>query len=325
MKNNKIKILVIRFSSIGDIVLTSPVLRCIKTQLSEVELHYLTKRSFASVLSANPHIDKLHFFEKSLSDCIKELKSENFNYVIDLHHNLRTLVIKSTLGVKSSSFDKLNLQKWLLVNFKKNVLPPVHIVDRYLQTVEFLGVKNDNLGLEFFLQKEYNLINMLPESHQKYIAVVIGAQHGTKRLPEEKLTKLCQKLDYPLILLGGPEDAERGERIAQAAGTHVFNACGKFKLDESAFLVKMSVKVITHDTGLMHIAAAFNKPIYSIWGNTIPEFGMYPYKADVSKLFQVNGLSCRPCSKIGHETCPKGHFDCMNKINLDEIVRSING
>ncbi len=325
LKNKKIKILVIRFSSIGDIVLTSPVLRCIKTQLNEVELHYLTKKSFESVLSANPHIDKLHFFEKSLSDCIKELKSENFDYLIDLHHNLRTLLIKSKLGVRSSSFDKLNWQKWLLVNFKKNVLPPVHIVDRYLQTVEFLGVKNDNLGLEYFLQKEYTLVNMLPESHQNYIAVVIGAQHGTKRLPEEKLIELCTKLDQPLVLLGGPEDAERGQRIAQAAGNHVFNACGKFKLDESAFLVKMSDKVITHDTGLMHIAAAFNRPIFSIWGNTVPEFGMYPYKTDFSSVFQVGNLSCRPCSKIGHETCPKGHFDCMKKINLNEIVTSING
>ena len=325
MKNKKIKILVIRFSSIGDIVLTSPVLRCIKTQLNEVELHYLTKKSFESVLSANPHIDKLHFFEKSLSDCIKEITSENFAYLIDLHHNLRTLLIKSKLGVRSSSFDKLNWQKWLLVNFKKNVLPPVHIVYRYLQTVEFLGVKNDNLGLEYFLQKEYTLVNMLPESHQNYIAVVIGAQHGTKRLPEEKLIELCTKLNQPLVLLGGPEDAERGQRIAQAAGNHVFNACGKFKLDESAFLVKMSDKVITHDTGLMHISAAFNRPIFSIWGNTVPEFGMYPYKTDFSSVFQVGNLSCRPCSKIGHETCPKGHFDCMKKINLNEIVTSING
>ncbi|WP_276359874.1 glycosyltransferase family 9 protein [Daejeonella sp. H1SJ63] len=325
MKNDKLKILVIRFSSIGDIVLTSPVVRCLKTQLEGIELHYLTKKAFEPVLAANPYIDKLHIFDKSLSDCINELKPENFDYVIDLHHNLRTLVIKTKLGIRSSSFDKLNWQKWLLVNLKKNVLPPVHIVDRYLKTVEFLGVKNDNQGLDYFLQKEYELKDMLPASHQRYIAMVIGAQHGTKRLPEEKLTELCSKISFPVVLLGGPEDAERGERIANAAGSQVFNACGKFKLDQSAFLVKMSEKVISHDTGLMHIAAAFNKPVYSIWGNTVPEFGMYPYKTDESYIFQVNGLNCRPCSKIGHETCPKGHFNCMNKINLDDIITKING
>lgn len=325
LKKEKLKILIIRFSSIGDIVLTSPVIRCLKTQLENIELHYLTKKAFEPVLAANPYIDKLHFLDQSLSECIRKLKSEDFDFVIDLHHNLRTLQIKTKLGIRSSSFNKLNWQKWLLVNFKKDILPPVHIVDRYLKTVEFLGVKNDNQGLDYFLQKEYELKDMLPASHQQYISVVIGAQHATKRLPEEKLYELCSKIKFPVVLLGGPEDGERGERIAMACGSHVFNACGKFKLDQSAFLVKMSEKVISHDTGLMHIAAAFNKPVYSIWGNTMPEFGMYPYKTDKSYIFQVDGLSCRPCSKIGYEACPKGHFNCMNHINLEEIITKING
>lgn len=325
MEKRKLKILIIRFSSIGDIVLTSPVIRCLKKQVENTELHYLTKKAFEPVLSANPYIDKLHFLDQSLSESIRKLKAENFDFVIDLHHNLRTLQIKARLGIKSYSFDKLNMQKWLLVNLKKNTLPPVHIVDRYLKTVEFLGVKNDNQGLDYFLQKEYNIRDMLPASHQQYVSVVIGAQHSTKRLPDERLLELCSKIKSPVVLLGGPEDAERGERIAAASGTHVFNACGKFKLDESAFLVKMSEKVISHDTGLMHIAAAFNKPVYSIWGNTVPEFGMYPYKTDISYIFQVNGLGCRPCSKIGYKTCPKGHFNCMNQINLEEIITKVNG
>ncbi|SDM10955.1 heptosyltransferase-2 [Daejeonella rubra] len=325
MKNKNLKILIIRFSSIGDIVLTSPVVRCLKEQIEGLELHYLSKRSFEPVLAGNPHIDKLHFFENSLSECISDLKKEKFDHVIDLHHNLRTLLIKTSLGVNSRSFDKLNWQKWLLVNFKKNLLPPVHIVDRYLQTVEFLGVKNDGKGLDYFLKNEYDLKSMLPQSHLNYISVVIGAQHGTKRLPVERLIELCSKIVHPLVLLGGPEDAERGEKISQAAGKHVFNACGKFKLDQSAFLIKMSDKVISHDTGLMHIAAAFNKPILSVWGNTVPEFGMYPYKADRSYIYEVKGLNCRPCSKIGHDTCPKGHFKCMNTINLNEVIDQVNG
>lgn len=325
MKNKNLKILVIRFSSIGDIVLTSPVVRCLKEQIKGLELHYLTKKSFEAVLAGNPHIDKLHFFENSLSECIVELKKEKFDHVIDLHHNLRTLLIKNSLGVNSRSFDKLNWQKWLLVNFKKNILPTEHIVDRYLKTTEFLGVKNDGKGLDYFLTNEYDLKNMLPESHFNFISVVIGAQHDTKRLPVDRLIALCSKIDHPVVLLGGLEDAERGEKIALKAGEHVFNACGKFKLDQSAYLIKMSEKVISHDTGLMHIAAAFNKQILSIWGNTVPEFGMYPYKVDHSYIFEIKGLSCRPCSKIGHETCPKGHFNCMNHINLNLIIDQANG
>ena len=325
LKNKKLKILIIRFSSIGDIVLTSPVLRCLKEQIEGLELHYLTKKTFEPVLSANPHLDKLHFLGNSLSDCISILKKENFDHIIDLHHNLRTLIIKTSLGVNSSSFDKLNWQKWVFVNFKKNILPELHIVDRYLQTVAFLGVKNDGKGLDYYLNGTYQLEELLPSSHLKYTSVVIGAQHGTKRLPVERLTELCNKITQPVVLLGGPEDTERGELIAKSAGKHVYNACGKFKLDQSAFLIKMSEKVISHDTGLMHIAAAFNKTILSVWGNTVPEFGMYPYQVDQSYLFQVPHLACRPCSKIGHDTCPKGHFKCMNNLNLTELIEKANG
>ncbi|MDB5013937.1 MAG: glycosyl transferase family protein [Daejeonella sp.] len=319
MKNAGLKILIIRFSSIGDIVLTTPVIRCIKTQLNDVEVHYLTKKNFKTVLEHNPNIDKLHLLEKNLSETVNVLKAEKFDYVIDLHHNLRTLIIKTKLGVKSSSFDKLNWQKWLLVNLKVNKMPNVHIVDRYLETVKFLGVSNDKKGLDYFLADDYSLSDLLPVSHQKFIGLVIGAQHATKRLPTNKLIELCEDLNKPIVLLGGKEDFDRGEQIAKS-NNHVFNGCGKFSLDQSAFLVKMATSIISHDTGLMHIAAAFNKPIISIWGNTAPEFGMFPYQVDKSTIVEVNGLPCRPCSKIGYQKCPRGHFKCMNDINVRDII-----
>lgn len=321
MKKAGLKILIIRFSSIGDIVLTTPVIRCIKEQLPGAELHYLTKKKFGPVLAANPYIDKLHFLKSSLRETIAEMRLEKFDHIIDLHHNLRTLIIKTALGIPAHSFNKLNWQKWLLVVFKKDFLPPVHIVDRYLKTAEPLGVTNDHKGLDYFLIKDYNLANLLPASHQQYIAIVIGAQHATKRLPTERLSELCRMSSRPIVLLGGPEDALRAEEIAASSGPHVFNGCGKFKLDESAYLVKMAVKVVTHDTGLMHIAAAFNKPLVSVWGNTVPEFGMYPYRVEESHIFEVRGLSCRPCSKIGYDKCPKGHFKCMKEIDLIELSK----
>lgn len=319
MKKDKIKVLIIRFSSIGDIVLTTPVIRCVKKQVSGIEVHYLTKKAFEPVLAANPYIDKIHFLKDSLFETLADLKLENFDHIIDLHHNIRTLFIKKRLGKPASSFNKLNWQKWVLVRFKLNLLPKEHIVDRYLKTVEFLGVKNDNAGLDYFLINNHDLPLLLPPSHQQFIALVIGAQHATKRLPVQRLVELSRLIQKPVVLLGGPEDVERGEMIAAGAGKHVFNGCGKFKLDQSAFLVKMSGCVITHDTGLMHIAAAFKKPIHSIWGNTVPEFGMYPYMAEESYIYEVKGLSCRPCSKIGYQKCPLGHFNCMNKIDLATI------
>lgn len=322
MKNNRLKILIIRFSSIGDIVLTTPVIRCIKTQLNNVQVHYLTKKSFETVLEHNPNIDKIHLLEHSLSQTINELKAEKFDFVIDLHHNLRTLIIKTRLGVKSSSFNKLNWQKWLLVNLKVHKMPAIHIVDRYLETVKFLEVINDGLGLDYFLSNDYSLLNLLPASHQSFVGLVIGAQHATKRLPTTKLIELCKKLNQPIVLLGGKDDIERGEEI-ETNNSHVFNGCGRFSLDQSAYLVKMASSIITHDTGLMHIAAAFNKPIISVWGNTVPEFGMYPYQVEKSNIVEVKELPCRPCSKIGYQRCPKGHFKCMNEINLRDIAKFV--
>lgn len=324
MKKQNLKILIIRFSSIGDIVLTTPVIRCIKQQLPGVEVHFLTKKAFKTVLDHNPYIDELHLLNDSLSDTITQLKSKNFDYIIDLHHNLRTLIIKKKLGIKAFSFDKLNWKKWLLVNLHINALPPIHIVDRYLKAAEVLGVINDEKGLDYFLAQEYNLTELLPSTHQQYIGLVIGAQHVTKRLPVHKLIELCKQVNKPLVLLGGKEDIKRGDEVALLAGNQVYNGCGKFTLDQSAFLVKMATDIISHDTGLMHIAAAFNKPIISVWGNTVPEFGMNPYKVTKSLMLEVKDLPCRPCSKIGYQKCPRGHFKCMNDINFIAIPNFIN-
>jgi ADP-heptose:LPS heptosyltransferase len=312
------KILIIRFSSIGDIVLTTPVIRCLKTQLPDVEIHYLTKRSFKGILEQNPNITKIHTIEKNVSEIISDLKNENFDLVVDLHNNIRSIQVKRALGKRSSSFKKLNFRKWLLVNFKINTMPSKHIVDRYLQTVKQLGVTNDNKGLDYFIapSDEVNIAS-LPLSHQNgYIGFVIGAKHYTKQLPTEKIISICKKINQPIILLGGKEDIERAIKIEKEVGSIIFNACGKFNLSQSASLVKQSTKIISHDTGLMHIAAAFKKEIISVWGNTVPEFGFTPYLPDErSRIVEVKDLPCRPCSKIGYSECPEDHFKCMREID----------
>jgi heptosyltransferase-2 len=248
-----------------------------------------------------------------------KLKEEKFNYIIDLHHNLRTLKIKRALKkVKAYSFNKLNLKKWFFTALKINLLPPVHIVDRYMDTVAALGVVNDGKGLDYFIpQTDIVPDKDIPASHSLgYIAIVIGAAHNTKKLPLRKLKELCAQIQHPVILLGGPEDRKAGDEIASADPIKVYNSCGKFSINESADLVRRSKVVITHDTGLMHIASAFKKPIISIWGNTVPSFGMTAYFGNSMApdiKFEVKDLWCRPCSKIGYKNCPLGHFKCMEK------------
>lgn len=315
------KILVIRFSSIGDIVLTSPVVRCLQKQTG-AEIHFITKKSFAGILQSNPYITRVFAIEHSVHEVADALKAEQYDFVVDLHHNVRSLQVKRLLKVPSAAFPKLNIQKWLLVNLKINRMPAVHIVDRYFETVKKLRVKNDGAGLDYFIPEADEVsLQELPESHRAgYVAFVTGAKFATKQLPPEKMITIIRKLNRPVVLLGGKEDMETGAAIAQACGEPVFNACGKFNLNQSASLLRQSQLVITHDTGLMHIAAALKKKIYSVWGNTVPAFGMYPYKpGEGSKIIEVKNLACRPCSKIGHSRCPKGHFRCMNDINPDSF------
>ncbi|QNF32085.1 glycosyltransferase family 9 protein [Adhaeribacter swui] len=321
------KILVLRFSSIGDIVLTTPVVRALKQQLPAAQIHYATKYNFRSIVESNPYIDRVHYLRDNLNDFIKELQAEQFDYIVDLHRNLRTSVIKFKLGVPNKSFHKLNLKKWLLVRFKVNKLPDVHIVDRYLAAAADLGVVNDGQGLDYFIPVQDEVaLSSLPATHQNgYYAFAIGAQHYTKRLPTERIIELCAKINAPIILLGGKEDqpvaAEitnyfQNQPISNEQQTTIYNACGQYNLNQSASLVKQAIAVFSHDTGLMHIAAAFKKKIYSIWGNTVPEFGMYPYKTEF-EVWERPNLYCRPCSKIGYRKCPQGHFKCMREINFD--------
>jgi heptosyltransferase-2 len=257
---------------------------------------------------------------------IEELKKENFDYIIDLHHNLRTLRIKQVLKkIKSFSFNKLNIQKWVFVNFKINIMPDKHIVDRYMETVKSLGVVNDGLGLDYFIHDK-DVVDQkdIPISHlHGYIGIVIGAAHNTKKLPVHKLKELCSNINHPIILLGGKEDYSNATQISSVDPIKIYNACGKYNLNESADLVRRAKLIISHDTGLMHIAAAFKKDIISVWGNTVPSFGMYPYKTNY-EIFGVNKLWCRPCSKIGYNKCPLGHFKCMKKISIDGIVNHVN-
>lgn len=309
------KILIIRFSSIGDLVLTTPVIRCLKQQLPEAEVHFCTKAAYRICLTNNPYIDKILVLENDLTLLINDLKEEKYDYIIDLHHNLRTHIIKWKLGVKSYSFDKLNLKKWLFVRFKINWLPDVHILQRYLATVKKLGVVDDHLGLDFPIPStEQVSTEEFPLAFRMgYVAFVIGAAHGTKRMPAALIIAFAKVINQPVILLGSKEDHALGTAVYKVLydlDIPVQNLCGKYNLLQSSSLLKPANFVVTNDTGLMHIAAALKKKVFVAWGNTVPAFGMSPYKTDYIAI-ENNTLPCRPCSKIGFETCPKGHFKCM--------------
>jgi ADP-heptose:LPS heptosyltransferase len=324
------KVLFIRFSSIGDIVLTTPVVRCVKQQLG-AEVHYLTKAKYASALSGNPYIDRIITINQDVNDVVSQLRKERYDWIADLHHNLRTFRLKMRLRRQGASFPKLNFEKWLMTNFKIDRLPDVHVVDRYFETVAPLGVRNDGSGLDYFITSEAK-VNISHISNGKihpgsFVSFAIGAGLPTKNLEDAQWLTLARGMSVPVVLLGGSEDKARGEWLA-ANSNHCLNLAGSLTLPQSADVIQQSQLLVSPDTGLMHIAAALKKPVISIWGNTIPEFGMSPYYPAGSGIknqkFQIMNLPCRPCSKIGYAKCPKGHFRCMKDQRLNLIIATIN-
>jgi lipopolysaccharide heptosyltransferase II len=323
------KILIIRFSSIGDIVLTTPIIRCVKKQFPNAEIHYLCKPEYKNLLETNPYIDKIHLFDKENFHFWKELQTENFDYIIDLQNNHRSRKLCRNLKIPHTHFPKLNVKKWLLVNFKINNLPNIHVVDRYFMATKRLPapIKNDNQGLDFFIDdkdyekaKTYNIPKI-------FVTIAMGSQHKTKQLPLPMLVEICKKINHHIVLLGGKEDVESANELCLQVKKNVTNLCGKLTLRESAACIDLSNKLLTGDTGLMHIAAALNKPIVSVWGNTVPAFGMYPYMpqhTDNYRTIENTNLKCRPCSKLGFEKCPKNHFKCMNEVDIEQIVSLLN-
>ena len=326
------KLLIIRFSSIGDIVLITPLLRAIKEQMrGPVEIHLLTKRSFATVLEANPHIHTIHTIDKALSEVIPALREERFDRIIDLHNNLRSAQVKRALRIASTSLHKYNIQKWLWVNLGINSMPDRHIVERYFDTLTPLHIENDNIGLEYYIpsgkdisETELPLIMKTP-----FIAFAIGAAHEGKKMSQQHLIEICKSIQRPLVLIGGPEDRALGESIVRECGERSYNACGLWTLHQSADALRRAALVIAGDTGMMHIASAFKKKIISLWGCTKPGLGMYPYLPDPASIIlePLAGGSFKPlshpCSKLGNRCRHGMNNRCIDHITKEQVVGAI--
>ena len=322
-----LKLLFVRFSSIGDIVLTSAAIRCAKQQLKDVEIHFLTKKSMMAVMEANPYIDQFHYLDQDFKGLVQELKKQKFDFVVDLHKNLRTFRIKLALKVPILSFNKANIEKILLTKLGINRMPNRHIVVRNVDALAPLGVSYDGMGLDHFVPDSTQMPVLPTDFADRYIAFVIGATYVTKKLPVDKIIDLLSRIEGKVVLVGGKQEQAEGQEIAKHFPGKVLDTCGMYSLHESTLLVKNAQLVIAHDTGLMHISCAFQKNLIMLWGATAPSlqyFHFYPDKA-TNQVYdaQVPGLSCQPCSHFGLKKCPKGHFNCMNQQDIPAIALAI--
>ncbi|MCS7075993.1 MAG: glycosyltransferase family 9 protein [Bacteroidia bacterium] len=316
------RFLIVRFSAIGDIVLTTPVIRLLRKKFPNATIDYTTKLQYEICVRHNPYLNTIYTLKpkQSIFSFVRQLPT--YDYIIDLHNNLRTFQLKCLMQGKKFSFTKLNVRKWIYTKFKINLLPDVHIVDRYVATLQYFDIQNDNQGLDFFIPQSVK--ESIKDAYYPIprIAIVLGATYFTKKYPLHHVQAVIDLLNERVVLLGGKNEMQEGMYLQNYFGNKVLNLCGALNLLESAAVLQYTDVVITNDTGLMHIAAALKKYVISLWGNTTPYFGMYPYQTK-HVILQNNVLSCRPCSKIGYAYCPKKHFKCMEDILPQNVVEKV--
>lgn len=311
------KFLVIRLSSLGDIVLSTPVVRLLSKAGGSVDV--LTKTQYLSIWQDNPYIkDVLDYNSIDKSD----LKTAGYDYIIDLQNNLRSR--KLALNVSSSviRIKKQPIQKWLYLKLGINKLSKLNVADRNIETLKELGISDDGDGLDISVQ-ESELSSDIDKS-KKLIVIAMGGSYVTKRIPADLVNNMIYESDNCQSVLIGGDDTD-SQSIAPKANIH--NLISKTTLQESIALLSKADLVITGDTGMMHIAAAMQKPIIVVWGSTSKDFGFYPYYGSKSEQIyssvSMNDLKCRPCSKYGRKTCPKGHMNCLNQLNGQMVRQEI--
>jgi lipopolysaccharide heptosyltransferase II len=327
------KILIIRFSSAGDIILTSLFVRALRKRFADAEIHYLTKEEFAPLVKHSPYVDRVVTIGKEwgirdLARLKSELIRENgddYDIVFDLHDSLRSRYFRATLGRRVAIFRKPTFRKWLLVRRKINRLRPiVPIPERYLEVGREFGLVNDGEGLDLFIGNTF--APLLPLEGRPTVAFAPGARHATKQWPPEYFIELGRDLvrdtNARIVLLGSPEERELCGRIASAIEGETVNLAGRATMLEAAAAVDTCDLVVTNDSAMAHVAAARKRPVVAIFGSTVQEFGFAPYGTR-SVIVENEGLYCRPCTTIGRESCPEGHFRCMREVTAGRVREEV--
>lgn len=323
------KILIIRFNAIGDIILTTPVIRAIHHQIKQAEIHILVNQKYQNVLANNPYISKIHTYSNNKNQVVEQLKTEQFNFVLDLQNTRKSHKICHQLNLPHSSFNKLKIKKLIYTRLKINTLPLNHIVDRYFDAAKPLLIVNDGRGLDFNIPEteKFNTDNLPIFFEDGFIAILLDADKGTKKIPINKLMEIIPMLLKPVVLIGDKNSSAIGDELVNRLGDRVYNICGKLSVNQYASLIDQSLCVLTGDNDYMQVAAALRKPICSLWGSSIPEFGNYPYMPtdrELFRMFEICSIKCRPCGKRGFRKCPHRNFKCMNRISSFEVAEWIN-
>ena len=334
-------ILVLRLSSLGDVILTSPVYRLLRKKFPSAQIDVLVKKEFADVLRYNPNINSVIEFgsprELPLRIIRNALKLRSYDVVIDLHNSLRTRLLRFGIAKNIFVIDKDIWKRLLLVKLKANLFEKkISIPEKYIRTLAPLGIENDDEGLEIFFPdeiKEHTKHIILSEvkglmESKNLIAICPTAKHKTKMWLKENFAQLANELiekhNAFIFLLAAPNEREYCDSLKSEINNQksVINLAGKISLLESAAIMDSCNVVVTNDSANLHLASARKKNVVAIFGSSVEEFGFFPYRTK-AKVLQVENLECRPCSHIGLSECPQGHFRCMNDISAEMVANAV--
>lgn len=335
MLKNPNKILIFRLSSIGDIILTTALVRCLKNTFPKSKIGFVVKKQFADLLKHNPNIDLIVPFEKSMS--LKNLrhltKSFHTDWFIDIHNNIRSNLTKRFLGIpEKSGYSKKLFKRFLLVKLKINIYGNYKpVIERYFEAVAKYNVAYDKKGTDIFFssEEEEKITDLLKSNNIKkgrFAVLCPGASFSNKQWGLDRFAEVANYLymekGLEVVLLGGPNDYDDCELISRHAKNNFLNVAGKLKLLESAALLKQACIAITNDSGMMHMAQSQKIPVAAIFGPTTSELGFFPLP-EKSQAVETK-LSCRPCTPKGLNHCPKQHFNCMNHISAKQVTNAID-
>jgi len=314
------RILIIRLSSLGDILLTTPLIRSLKKANPDLKIDFLVRKEYEDTLKNNPHLNQLYQYKnENVDEIINQLLQNKYDLIIDLQNNLRSKKIANHLKASSVKFKKKSLEKFLLVNFKINFLKDVpQIPIRYANSLN--NFQLDEFGLELFLPKE---IKSSINFEENLIGFAPGSRHFTKMYPKEYFIELGKLLsqNFKILLFGGKSDREICAEISKQIPNSI-DLSNDNNLFQTAADMKICKAIICNDSGMMHTACAVQVPVITIFGSTVKEFGFTPYKIS-NLILENNSLSCRPCSHIGREKCPEKHFKCMLEITPEIVHKKV--
>src|SRR5262245_4718779 len=323
-----LRILCVRFSSIGDVLLTTPLVRALHRRHPDAELYFVTKRALAPLVVENPHLTDVLALaaNERITDLARRLRALGPTHGLDLHGSLRSAALRWLVPCRWSGYSKQKLARTTLIATKINVYGThVPVAERYFEAARGLDVQSDGGPPEFFLPPaaRAHMTHWLAEvglDHKPFAVIAPGAAHATKRWPMHHWRALIERLHQlglGVVAVGGPED----RALAQSLDASVINAVGEFTLEETGACLSRAAVAVSGDTGVMHMATGVGTRVVALFGPTVEPFGFFPYspRARVVEL----DLDCRPCSAMGSRRCPLGHHRCLLDILPDHVAAAV--